>query len=183
MSELTTLLAAEGEQFNVLRIPLYEAIIGLVAFGIVMAVLAKVALPKVKAILDEREEAIAGGIKKAEQAQAESAALKAQLEEELTAARQEAAEIRNQAQADRAQIIDEARQEAQAAARQVNEQAAVALEADRVKAQADLRTSVGAMAADLAGRIVGESLTDDARSQRVIDRFIDDLDQSTAGRS
>ena len=62
MGELTTLLAAEGE-YNVLRIPLYEFIIALVAFGIVLTVLAKFALPNVKRILDEREEAIAGGIR------------------------------------------------------------------------------------------------------------------------
>ena len=109
MGALTTLLAAEAEEFNVLRIPLYEVIIALVAFLIVLLVLGKFALPKVKQILDEREEAIAGGIKKAEEAQAQVAELKEQMEAELDAARQEAAEIRTQAQADKAQIIEEAR--------------------------------------------------------------------------
>lgn len=181
MSALTSLLAAEGE-FNVLRIPLYEAIIALVAFAIVMAVLSKFALPKVKEILEEREEAIAGGIRKAEVAQAESAELKTQLEAELEAARTQAAEIRTQAQAEKAAIIEEARSQAQAAARQVTEQAQAAIAADQAKAAAELRTEVGAMAADLAGRIVEESLTNDERARRVIDRFIDSLEQSTAGK-
>jgi len=185
VTDLTTLLvAAEAEgEFNVLRIPLYEFIIALVAFGIVLAVLAKVALPKVKQILDEREEAIAGGIRKAEEAQADSAKLKAQLEAELDAARQQAAEIRTQAQADKAQIIEEARQQAQAAAKQVTDQAQAAIAADRSKAMADLRTSVGAMAVDLAGKIVGENLSDDQNAQRVVDRFITDLEGSTAGQN
>ena len=181
MSVLTTLVAAEGE-FNVLRIPMYEFIIALVAFFIVFGALGKFALPKVKQILEEREAAIAGGIRKAEEAQAESAALKAQLEAELDAARQQAAEIRTQAQADKAAIIEEARAQAVAAAKQVTDQATAAIAADRGKAMTELRTSVGAMAADLAGKIVGESLTDDARSQRVIDRFIDSLEQSPAGQ-
>jgi F-type H+-transporting ATPase subunit b len=176
---MTALAAAE--EFNVLRIPLYEFIIALVAFFIVLIVLAKVALPSVRKVLDDREKAIAGGIQKAEQAQEQSAQLKAQLEQELDAARQEAAEIRAQAQQDKAQIIDEARQQAVVAAKQVTDQAQAAIEADRAKAAADLRTSVGSMAVDLAGRIVGESLTDDARSQRVIDRFIDSLEQTSAG--
>lgn len=183
MSTVTQLLAAESGGNNVLKIPLYEFIIGLVAFFIIFGVLAKFALPKVKAILAEREEAIAGGIRKAEEAQAESAELKKQLEAELEAARQQAAEIRTQAQADKAQIIEEARQQAQVAAKQVTDQAQVAIEADRSKAMSDLRTSVGAIAVDLAGRIVGESLTDDQRSQRVVDRFIDDLEQSTSGQA
>jgi F-type H+-transporting ATPase subunit b len=85
MSDLTTLLGAEGG--GVLAIPTYELIIGLVAFFIVFGALAKFALPKVKVILDEREEAIAGGIRKAEQAQQESAQLKEELSAELAAAR------------------------------------------------------------------------------------------------
>lgn len=183
MGALTTLLAAETEEFNVLRIPLYEVIIALVAFLIVLLVLGKFALPKVKQILDEREEAIAGGIKKAEEAQAQVADLKEQMEAELDAARQEAAEIRTQAQADKAQIIEEARTQAQAAAKQVTDQATAAIEADSAKAMSDLRTSVGAMAVDLAGKIVGEKLTDDETSQRVVDRFISSLEDSTAGQS
>ncbi len=181
MSDLTTLLGAEGG--GVLGIPTYELIIGLVAFFIVFGALAKFALPKVKVILDEREEAIAGGIRKAEQAQQESAQLKEELSTELAAARQQAAEIRTQAQADRAAIIEEARQEAITAARSVTEQAQVAIEADKFKAISELRGSVGTMAADLAGRIVGESMTDDDRAKRVIDRFIEDLDSSTAGQA
>lgn len=182
MGALTTVLAAEGE-FNVLRIPLYEFFIALVAFLIVLLVLGKVALPKVKQILDEREEAIAGGIRKAEEAQAEVANLRAQMESELDAARQEAAEIRTQAQADKAAIIEDARVQAAAAAKQVTDQATAAIEADRAKAMADLRTSVGSMAVDLAGKIVGENMADQATSQRVVDRFISSLEDSPAGQA
>lgn len=181
MSVLTSLVAAE--EFNVLRIPLYEFIIALVAFFIVLGVLAKVALPKVKQVLADREEAIAGGIRKAEEAQEQSAQMKEQLAAELAAARAQAAEIRTQAQADRAQMIEEARAEAAAAAKTVTEAAQAGIEADRSKAMAELRSSVGTMAVDLAARVVGESLTDDARARRVIDRFIEDLDASTAGQS
>jgi F-type H+-transporting ATPase subunit b len=35
---------------------------------------------------------------------------------------------------------------------------------------------VGTLATDLAGRIVGESLEDDARQRRVVDRFLDELE-------
>lgn len=179
MDVLTTLIAAE-EEFNVLRIPLYEFIIALVAFAIVLAVLAKVALPNVKRILDEREQAIAGGIERAERAQAETAELRKQLEAELDQARQQAAEIRTQAQAEKAQIIDEARQEAVVAAKQVTDQANAAIEADRAKAMADLQSSVGSMAVDLAGKIVGENVADTDATRRVVDRFISGLESSTA---
>jgi F-type H+-transporting ATPase subunit b len=35
---------------------------------------------------------------------------------------------------------------------------------------------VGTLATELASRIVGESLLDDARRSRVVDRFLDELD-------
>jgi F-type H+-transporting ATPase subunit b len=39
-----------------------------------------------------------------------------------------------------------------------------------------LRAEVGTLATDLAGRIVGEALDDQARQSRVVDRFLADLE-------
>ena len=39
-----------------------------------------------------------------------------------------------------------------------------------------LRTEVGTLATQLASKIVGESLNDDERSNRVVDRFLADLE-------
>lgn len=181
MTGLESLLAAESE--SVLRIPTFEVVIALVAFAIVFGSLAKIALPRIAKILDEREEAIAGGIRKAEEAQAEMAKMRDEVEAELIAARQEAAEIRNQAQTDKAAIIEEARTQAQAAAKQVTDQAQAAIAADRAKAMADVKASMGVVAVDLAGRIVGENLSDDARSQAVVDRFIASLEDTSAGQN
>ena len=44
-----------------------------------------------------------------------------------------------------------------------------------------LRAEVGAMSVELASRIVGESLQDDARQRRTVDRFLADLEQQSAG--
>ena len=48
-------------------------------------------------------------------------------------------------------------------------------------AAASLRSDVGKLATSLAGRIVGESLEDEARQSRVVERFLDELDQLDAG--
>jgi len=45
---------------------------------------------------------------------------------------------------------------------------------------AQLRTEVGAMATGLAGRIVGESLEDEARQRRTVERFIAELESAPA---
>ena len=48
---------------------------------------------------------------------------------------------------------------------------------DRKAASAALRQDVGKLATELAGKLVGESLEDHARQSRVIDRFLDELEE------
>ena len=55
------------------------------------------------------------------------------------------------------------------------------IEAERQQAVTSLRAEVGTLATDLAGRIVGESLDDDARQGRVVERFIAELETGTPG--
>jgi F-type H+-transporting ATPase subunit b len=44
-----------------------------------------------------------------------------------------------------------------------------------------LRGQIGALAVDLAGRVVGESLAEDARRSGTVDRFLAELDSMAAG--
>ncbi len=57
------------------------------------------------------------------------------------------------------------------------------IEADRQQALTTLRAEVGSLAVELASRIVGESLADEARQSRMVDRFLGELEQETAGRA
>ncbi len=69
------------------------------------------------------------------------------------------------------------REEAQAEARRLVEAAHAQIDADRQQALQSLKTEVGGLAVDLASRVVGESLTDEARQRRVVERFLEELDQ------
>ena len=60
----------------------------------------------------------------------------------------------------------------------IAETAVKQIEAERQQALVALRTDVGALATELASRIVGESLADDARQTRVIDTFMDELEKT-----
>lgn len=176
---MTLLLAASEGGSNVLRIPVFEFVIGLLAFAIVFGALAKFALPSIKKTLDERADAIEGGIKRAEEAQAEAQRTLEEYQSQMAAARAEVAEIRQQAEAERAAVMEESRKAAEAQAAQIAANATAQIEAEKAKALADLRKTVGGVATDLAGRIVGESMTDDARAASVIDRFLDELEQAS----
>jgi F-type H+-transporting ATPase subunit b len=153
-----------------------ELIIGTIAFVIVFAVLARVLMPRIQKTLTERTEAIEGGIQRAEDAQAEANRTLDQYKAQLSEARHEAARLREEAKEQGAQIIAEMREQAQAEARRIAEAAQAQLAADRQQALAALRNEVGAISVELAGKIVGESLTDEARQHRLVDRFLEELE-------
>jgi F-type H+-transporting ATPase subunit b len=156
-----------------------ELIIGTISFVIVFAVLSKVLLPRIQKTLAERTDKIEGGLERAEKAQAEADRTLEQYKAQLAEARHEAARLREEAKEQGAQIIAEMREQAQAEARRVTEAAQAQLAADRSQALAALRQEVGAMSVDLASKIVGESLADEARQHRLVDRFLDELESRT----
>jgi len=171
-------LAAEQLE-NPLIPNLTELIVGIVTFGIIFFALWKVLLPRLNQTLAERTDKIEGGLQRAEETQAEADATLARYREQLAEARHEAARLREEAREQGAQIIAEMREQAQAEARRLVDAAHAQIDADRQHALQSLKTEVGGLAVDLASRVVGESLTDEARQGRVVERFLDELDQQT----
>jgi F-type H+-transporting ATPase subunit b len=155
-----------------------EVIVGGIAFFIVFFALWKVLMPRIMKTLEDRTEAIEGGIQKAEEAQIEANRLREQFQAQLAEARHDAARQREQAIEEGARIIAEKRSEAQEEASRIIAAAHAQIDADRQQAFASLRTEVGTLAVQLASKIVGESLDDEARQSRVVDRFLTDLDAS-----
>lgn len=176
------MILAEGEQTVPswrLLVPMPQEIVWSLIFLVIFAlVFMKFILPRLTAVLDERAEKIEGGLRNAEKVQEQVDQLKSDQEQELAAARQEAASIREKARADGQKIIDEARSRAESESERVLTTGRQQLSAERISAAAELRGEVGTLASDLASKIVGESITDDERSRRVIDRFLDDLESS-----
>ncbi|MDO5700684.1 MAG: F0F1 ATP synthase subunit B [Bowdeniella nasicola] len=166
---------AAGSEGNVLIPPLYDVFWSAFFLAIIAFAFSKV-LPKIYAMLDERAEKIEGGLKHAENVQAEADALRATLEAELDEARKEAAQIRARATEEGRDIVAQARAEAHEEADRILDTAARQIEAERQSAQISLRTDVGMLATELANKIVGESLSDNDLQLRVIDRFLDDLE-------
>jgi F-type H+-transporting ATPase subunit b len=160
-----------------------ELIVGLVFFGIVYWAMAKYVVPRLEAVYAERTAAIEGGIEKAERAQAEAAAALEQYRGQLAEARGEATKIREKARAEGVQIIESMREQAKAEADRILSSAQAQIAAERQTAVTQLRSDIGTLATDLASRIVGESLTDSARQSRVVDRFLDELEQSEPASS
>ena len=164
-----------------------EIILSVVFVILLTVVIARFVVPRFEATYAERTAAIQGGIERAEEAQAAAQAALDQYNAQLAEARTEAARIREDAKTQGTQILAELREQAQAEANRIRTQAEVQLEAERAQVMASLRTEIGGLATTLASRIVGESLEDDDRARRTVDRFLADLEgQSTeapAGQS
>ena len=153
-----------------------EFIAGILLFPAVWYGVAELVVPKFEQTYAERAEEIAGGIEKAERAQAEAAAALEKYNAQLALARDEASSIREDAKAQGAQILAEMRQHAQDESARLVLQAKAQIEAERLQAVQQLHSQVGGLATQLAGKIVGESLDDDERARRTVDRFIADLE-------
>ncbi|MCI1747722.1 MAG: F0F1 ATP synthase subunit B [Acidipropionibacterium sp.] len=152
-----------------------EIILGIVLVLVITWACSKFIVPRFENMYHERSEAIQGGIERAEKAQAEAKAALQQYREQLAGARDEAAQIREDAKTQGAQIVEEMRATAQAEADRITARATAQIRAQRDLAVGELRGEIGGLATSLAGRIVGESLADDARVEATVDRFLAEL--------
>jgi F-type H+-transporting ATPase subunit b len=158
---------------------LTELIIGTIAFLIVFGFLGRMLMPRIQKTLQERTDAIEGGLRRAEDAQTEAARVLDQYKTQLAEARHEASRLREEAKEQGAQIKAELRAQGEAERQRIVEAAHAQLEADRQQAITSLRAEVGALAVELASRIVRESLEDEARQQRTVDRFLAELEEQS----
>ncbi|MBA8825189.1 F-type H+-transporting ATPase subunit b [Saccharopolyspora lacisalsi] len=179
MNESTAVLAQAGQP-NPLMPHLPETIVGLISFAILYFVVHKYVVPRFEKIYKERSERIEGGIARAEEAQAEAQRTLEQYKSQLAEARAEAARIRDDARAEGQQIVEEMRTQAQAESDRIISQGQAQLAAQRSQIIAELRSDLGRQAVDLAGRVVGESLEDEARRRGTVDRFLDELEATSA---
>ncbi|MGN0065896.1 MAG: F0F1 ATP synthase subunit B [Nocardioides sp.] len=174
------MMAAEGGLNPLIPHPI-EIVLAVVFFAILLLIVAKKIVPAFEQTYAERTAAIEGGIAAAETKQAEADAKLAELDKQLSEARHEAARIREEAREQGAAIVSEMREQAQAEASRIVESGKAQIEAERQQAVTSLRAEVGTLATGLAGRIVGESLEDEARQSRVVERFLADLESNQSG--
>jgi len=164
-----------GTESNFL-VPNATFFVELAAFALVFFILTKYVIPPINKAMTARQEAIRAEFAEAEEAKQNASNAEAEFKAQIADARKEAARIREEAHEQGKQIIEEAKQQATVEQQRIKDQAQAQIAAERQQALTSLRSEVGTLATSLAGRIVGESLEDDERSGRVVDRFLADLE-------
>lgn len=138
-----------------------EFVPALIAFLVIWFVLAKFAWPMIVKTLDDRQTKIQGDLDAAEHAHAEAQAEKKKYEDHLKQARHDGEEIvaaaKKEAEAERSRIIAKAQKEAADEVAKSHD----ALESERRKAMIELSGSVVDLSVEIAGKIIGNELTED----------------------
>ena len=149
-----------------------EFIPALIAFLIILVVMAKLVWPKVLAMMDERERRIADSLEEADRTKQKAIEARKASDEMLADARRQAADIilaaRQDAETERQRIIAAAHTEAEgiiAKAQRTAEDERHALYANAAASIADLSVSV-------ASKIVEKSLDEDGEQRRLIESYI-----------
>jgi F-type H+-transporting ATPase subunit b len=171
----------EGEASNNFLVPDATFFFELGAFALLFFVLARYIIPPINKAMKARQDAIRNEFAELDEAKGRANAAEAEYKAQLADARKEAAKIRDEAREQGNVIVAELRAQGQAEAARIVETAHAQIAADRQAAVTSLRGEVGTLATSLAGRIVGESLDDDARQSRVVERFLAELEASEGG--
>jgi F-type H+-transporting ATPase subunit b len=172
--------AAEGG--TAILFPVWqEIVVGAVAFGLLCFVLMKFVFPRMEKTFQARVDAIEGGIERAELAQEEANQTLEEYRRKLATAQEEAAAIRDEARADAVAAKEEILNTARDEANRIIAAGHAQVEASRQQLVRELRSEVGNLAVDLAGKIIGQRLADDASTEATVDQFLRELsDDSTA---
>lgn len=155
-------------------------LVELAAFALMLFVLGRYVIPPINKAMTDRQNQIRKEFADLDEAQSDARKAEKDYKDQLAEARHEAARIREEAREQGAAIIADMRQQAQQESERILRHGRAQLEAERSQAVQSLRNEVGHMATTLAGRIVGESLEDDDRRARTVERFVAALEEEQA---
>ncbi len=162
-------LAAEGGAL--FQINLFWVIISALNFIVFFAIIWTFAFKPVSGMLADRKSRIEEGLKDAEQARRDRENAESERVATLGEARREANDILTRAQ----KVAQETRDADIAATRDELERmrvrAAADIEAEKVRAIADVRAEVADLALLAAGKVVGETMSDE-RQRRLVEEFL-----------
>lgn len=145
----------------------------LVAFIIIVIVLAKFGWPMFEGIMVRRETAIKESLEKSEAARIESEKLLEEYKQQLAAAKAQASQIVADAKKTGEAVKADIQSKAQDEAANMIEKAKVAIEAEKKQAVSELQSSVADLTVSVTARIVGEDLSDDEH-RAIIERYVNE---------
>ena len=163
----------QKEGIAVIAPDLIETVPMLIAFIVLVIILAKFGWPMFEAMLEKREKTITEALEKSEEARIESERVLEEYQKQLSDAKAQAAtiiaEAKEAGEALRANLTKQAHDESTA----MIEKARIAIEGEKQAAMNELRSTVADVSVEVASRLVREDL-DDAEHRKIIERYLDE---------
>jgi F-type H+-transporting ATPase subunit b len=158
-------------------IPNMTFVVELMAFIIVLGFLWRYVIPPVQQAMTARQEMARQLVSDGEEARQLLEKAQTAYKAAMASARREAAQLRAQAEQQRREIVEGASTEAAAGVAEIISRGQAQAEAERRQAIRQLKTELGNAAVDLAEKILGEALADNQRQERLIERFLNQIEE------
>jgi|SRR5437868_52370 len=164
--------AVVADKTNNFLIPNGTFFFELICFVVILWIIWKKILPVINNAIEKRQATIKQQFDDAEKARTDAEKARQEYQDALAETRKEISRLRDEANAEKAQIIEEARATARSEAEAVAEQERSRLATERQQVLLGLRTEIGELAFTLAEKLVRESLREEDRQRRLVDDFI-----------
>ena len=180
MSPALLLLAQEGGEhaepsgLDLVLPATPELIWGAVCFVIVLAFLSKVAFPKIKEALEQREQQIQGDLEEAENAKSEANKQLEDYKKQLADAKGEANRIIEEARQSAEDVRKELVAKAEKEAEQIVERAQEQLVNERNRTVQELQGQIADLSIELAEKVVGRTI-DASSHKEMVDAYIKEV--------
>ena len=145
-----------------------------IAFVLFVLFCMKYVWPPIMAAIEKRQKEIADGLSSAERAKKDLDLARANATDQMKKAKAEASALIDQANKQRAQIIDEAKAEAEVERSKIIAQAQAEIDAERKRAREELRKQVAILAVAGAEKIIERSV-DEAANSDIVDKLVAEL--------
>lgn len=149
-------------------------IVELIAFLLMLAILARYVYPEIVKVSEARQRAIAEQLNEAERARTEAEASLKDAQAKLEDARKTAQGVIDNASKSAEQLRQEMRQKAEEESRRMVESARKEIEAERDQAVRSVRTEVANLVVSATEKVIGETL-DDRKHRQLIERAIEEV--------
>jgi F-type H+-transporting ATPase subunit b len=163
---------------NNFLIPNATFIAELVAFVIILWIVAKYILPPIRKAMTDRQAMITKQVEDSEEAKRQLAEAERAYQNALTESRTEAAQIRENARAEAQRTVEDLKVSAQEESARIVARGEEQLASQRAAIVRDLRGEIGTLAVELSEKIVDQRLSDEAQVSGTVDAFLAGLESS-----
>lgn len=144
-------------------------------FLIVFVILWKWGFPVIVKMVNDRKDFIDGSLKKAHEANDKLANIQKEGESILQEAREKQAQILKDAADTRDAIVEQAQDKAREEGSRLLSDAKAQIEAEKQNAIRDIRAQVAELSVQIAGKVLKEDLSTDAKQMELIDKLLDEV--------